>query len=161
VAEAADPIFALPGDGDTVRNPAGGPLTFKLRGARTGGSMTVFESVAAAGEGPPLHTHAEQDELLYFLDGKFRVKCGGQVREAPVGSTLFIPRGAPHTWQNVGKSASRFLVVFAPAAPGMETFFDRAAETPSGDIAEVFAELGPAAGMEVLGPPLAESDPLT
>ena len=43
----------------------------------------------------------------------------------------------------------------------MEAFFDRFAELPPGPVGpEVFAALGRDAGMEVLGPPLAVSDPL-
>ena len=36
--------------------------------------MTAFESAAAPGEGPPLHRHASEDEVLYVLKGRLRVK---------------------------------------------------------------------------------------
>jgi hypothetical protein len=43
----------------------------------------------------------------------------------------------------------------------MEAFFDRFAELPPGPVDPgVFAALGRDVGMEVLGPPLAVSDPL-
>jgi len=44
--------------------------------------------------------------------------------------------------------------------PGMERFFSAFAEVPEdGPVQEEFARLGSEAGMEVVGPPLAQSDP--
>ena len=152
-------VHPAPGEGETVRNPLGGPLAFKARGAETGGAMTAFESTAAAGEGPPLHVHTNADEVLYIVEGSFRFKLDGELRDSPAGSFVFIPRGAPHTWQNVGAEPGRLLVLFTPAA--MEPFFDRFAELPDGaSVPEAFRTLGADAGMEVVGPPLAKSDPL-
>jgi len=51
------PIFIAPGDGRTIRNPAGGMLTFMAGSEETGGAVTMWESTAAPGEGPPLHLH--------------------------------------------------------------------------------------------------------
>lgn len=145
----------------TVRNPVGGPLTFKLRGAQTKGALTVFELTAAPDEGPPLHVHANEDEVVYVLEGTLRFKLVDDVRPAPSGAFVYIPRGVPHTWQNVGGTRARILVIFTPAAAGLETFFDRFAELPDDASAiEAFRTLGSEAGMDVVGPPLAESDPL-
>jgi hypothetical protein len=49
------------------------------------------------------------------------------------------------------------LVVFTPG--GMEAFFDRFAELTEVD-PEAFARLGKEVGMDIVGPPLAVSDPL-
>jgi quercetin dioxygenase-like cupin family protein len=147
-------------DGRKLRNPAGGELRFTARGEQTGGSLTSFESSAAPGEGPPLHVHANEDEVLYVIEGRLRFILGTRVEEAPAGSLVFIPRGVEHTWQNVGDVPARFLVLFTPAATGMEQFFERAAELPDDvGVAEVFKQLGADAGMEVLGPPMARASP--
>ena len=62
-------------------------------------------------------------------------------------------------FQNIGDAPSRILVLFSPA--GMEAFFDRFAQLPPGPVEpSVFAALGRDVGMDVLGPPLAISDPL-
>src|SRR6266542_4459985 len=114
-------IHLGPGAGVTVSNPVGGSLTFKARGHETNGTVVALESRAAPGEGPPLHVHANEDEVVYALEGTFRFKLDGEVRDAPAGSFMFIPRGVPHTWQNVGDEPARVLAVFTPA--GMETFF--------------------------------------
>jgi quercetin dioxygenase-like cupin family protein len=55
--------------------------------------MTVFETVAAPQEGPPLHFHQLQDEWLYVLEGEMRFRLGDDVMPAPAGSFAFIPRG--------------------------------------------------------------------
>ncbi len=49
--------------------------------------------------------------------------------------------------------------MFTPA--GMETFFDRFAALPGGsDVPQAFRSIGSQVGMDVVGPPLAASDPL-
>ena len=150
------------GDGHSVRNPLGGVIEFKARAEETAGALTAFESAAAPGEGPPLHVHADANEVLYFLDGRFRVKIDDTVRDASSGSFVFIPKGTPHTWQNVGDAPGHLLVMFMPAAPGMERFFERfSAEGADGSAADAFATLADAAAMKVVGPPLARSDPVS
>ena len=136
-----------------MRNPVGGSLTFKARAAETGGGLTALESVAAPGEGPPLHQHADSDETMYVVDGSFRFVIDGELHDGPAGSCVFIPRRVSHTWQNVGDGPGTLFVVFTPAAAGMETFFERfAAHGAPGP--DAFHELAADAGMAVLGPPL-------
>jgi len=154
-----EPVVLAPGEGATVQGPAGGPLTFKVRAAQTGGALTAFENVIAPGDGPPLHAHDRERESWYVLEGTLRFKLGEELRAAPAGSFVHVPPGMPHCFQNVGEGPARILVLFSPA--GMESFFDRFAELPPGPVDPgVFATLGRDAGMTVLGPPLAVSDPL-
>ena len=147
-------------EGVTVKPPVGSALTFKVRGDETAGGLMAFESVTAPGEGPPLHVHSYQDEVWYALDGTFRFYDGHEVRDAPTGTFVFIPRGVAHTWQNVGGAPGRLLVLSTPA--GLETFFERFAELPEGAFSpeEAFRTLGSEVGMDLVGPPLAESHPL-
>jgi quercetin dioxygenase-like cupin family protein len=151
--------FALkPGAGTAVRNPVGGQLVFKLRGEQSNGAMTVIETVAAPGEGPPLHFHQLQDEWLYVLKGELRFRLGDDVLPAPAGSFAFIPRGVAHTWQNVGREPAVLLALSAPS--GLERFFERYAELPEQAANDDrFRALAPEEGMTVLGPPLAQSHP--
>lgn len=153
------PVVLGNGEGETIQGPAGGPLTFKVRGAQTGGTLTAFENVVAPGDGPPLHAHEREGESWYVLEGSLRFKLGSEIRSAPAGSFVFVPAGTPHCFQNVGDAPARIFVLFAPA--GMEAFFDRFAGLPAGKIDPgAFATLGREVGMEVLGPPLAVSDPI-
>ena len=110
------------------------------------------------GKGPPLHRHAEEDEAYYVIAGDMRVRFGDDVVQAPTGSFVFIPAGTPHCFQNAGSEPARMLVLFAPA--GMEPYFDGVAElSPRPIDPATMQALAAAAGMEVLGPPLAESHP--
>ena len=147
-------VFLGPDEGEVLANPIGGPLTFKLRGAESDGMLAAFVSTAPAGEGPPLHRHERQDEIWFALEGTLRVRLDDVVRDAPAGTFVFIPKGLPHTWQNVGEGPARILVITAPAA-GLEQFFERFAALPAdASPTEAFRRLGAEAGMTVLGPPL-------
>ena len=45
---------------------------------------------------------------------------------APQGSVVYAPRGAPHTFRNVGSTPSRHLVVALPS--GFDEFYVRSGE---------------------------------
>lgn len=153
------PFVTLPDEGRTMQGPAGGPLTMKALGDQTAGSTTALENVIAPGEGPPLHLHRAQDEIWYLLEGALRFRLGDEVSHAPEGSLVFVPRGTPHCFQNVEGEPARILVVFTPA--GMEGFFEGFAQMPPGPVdPEAFAALAGESGMEVVGPPLAQSHPI-
>ncbi len=152
-------IVVGPGEGQTVANPAGGGLTYKARSAQTGGALTAWESTAAPGEGPPLHRHVDEDEFMYVLEGRLRLRLEETDHTASAASFVFIPRGVPHAWQDAGEGRARNLFVFTPGSPGMERFFERSAQLPEDTrMAEAFKALANDAGMEVLGPALGPAD---
>ena len=157
-----EPLALGPGEGLAVRNPVGGILTFKVTADQSGGAVTAIDTVAAPGEGPPLHVHRDEDEIVYAVDGMLRLKLADDLIQAPAGSFVFIPKGTPHTWQNVGDAPARFFVVVMPAARAFERFFLTYAELPEHERgAEAFARLADETqALEVLGPPLAQSDPI-
>ena len=152
------PFILEPGAGISVRNPVGGQLVFKLRGDQSNGAMTVFETVVAPNEGPPLHFHLLHDEWLYVLEGEMRFRLMDDVVPAPAASFVFIPRGVAHAWQNVGREPAVLLAMMAPS--GLEQFFERYAKlTEQAGNLDTFRALAPDAGMTVIGPPLAQSHP--
>ena len=110
----ASTVALGPGEGATIENPVGGAIVFKATAAETGGTMTVFETIVAPGEGPPLHVHANEDEAVY-VPKAISTSVSGRTCAARRPAFLFIPRGTPHTFQNVGGDAARFLVIFAPS----------------------------------------------
>jgi quercetin dioxygenase-like cupin family protein len=147
----AQPTFRGPGEGLVLSNPVGGHVTFKVRGEQTDGRLTAFETVVAPGDGPPLHVHTNEDETFYVLEGDVRFKLADELRQGGRGTFLFIPRGTPHTFQNVGREDARVLIHFSPA--GMERFFQDFADLAAADPSS-FATIGAEAGMIVVGPPL-------
>jgi quercetin dioxygenase-like cupin family protein len=143
----ATPLVVGPGGGETVRNPVGGIVTFKATGEETAGALTLFESVIAPGDGPPLHVHSNEDEVLYVLEGEMRFRLGDEVHDAPPGTTMYAPRGVAHCFHNAGPTPSRLLIFFTPS--GMERFFGLTGGDPA-----AFQAAAAEVGMEVVGPPL-------
>ena len=148
-----------PGGGTTVRGPVGGPTIIKARTENTAGTFTLLENIVAARQGPPLHVHAREDEMWFVLDGHFRFRADDEILDAPAGSFVFVPRGTRHCFQNVGDEPARIMVMFTPA--GMERFFEQHARLPPGPVdPDSYAAIARDNWMEVVGPPLADSDPL-
>ena len=147
------PYALAAGEGDHIRGPAGGPAVFKARGEDTGGTFTALENEIAPRQGPPLHRHPNEDEMYYVLGGRLRFVAGEREFEAETGGFVFVPRGTPHCFQNIGDGMAKLLVMFTPS--GMERFFEAQADLPPGPIDQAtFREIAALAGMEVLGPPL-------
>jgi quercetin dioxygenase-like cupin family protein len=145
------------GEGERIRSPLGGDVTQILRGEHSNGELAALEAINGPGEGPPLHVHTREDETVYVLEGEFRWKLGDELSVTGPGSFVFIPRGVSHTWQVIGEGDGRMLVTFFPA--GMEGFFDRLSSMTEFDL-DTFSAAAAEHGMEVVGPPLAQSDPL-
>jgi len=130
---AARPRGLMEMDSEHVPEPrsvALGPnqVTFLLSAQQTGGVFSLTEFAAAPPPAPPapIHRHLDADETLYILEGDFRFVVDGELRPAPAGSFIFIPRGTPHTVENVGTDMGRMLVVLAP--PGFEQFWAERAQ---------------------------------
>ena len=153
-------LILAPEEGLSVENPMGGLFTFKITSDTSDGALTAIETFVVRQEGPPLHVH-DQDEVIYTLAGRMRVKLGHTLREVQAGSFVFIPRGTPHTWQNVGAEPLRFFASIMPAAVAFEEFFKRYAQLPAEERGvEAFARVAAETqAFEVVGPPLSESDP--
>jgi quercetin dioxygenase-like cupin family protein len=65
-------------------------------------------------EGPPQHRHAEHDEGFYVVSGTARFTVGRTEHEAPAGTLVMVPPGAPHTFANPGDEPVVMLNTFTP-----------------------------------------------
>lgn len=157
MAHIVEPFLVLPGDGEPLRGPVGGPARILARAETTNGGFTAIENEIPPGQGPAEHIHVREDEMYYVLDGAVRFKADGRYFDAVPGSFMFIPRGTRHCFRNDGDVPARLLVMFAPA--GMERFFEGIAALPPGppDPAE-YRRVAHAAWMEVVGPPMSEGE---
>lgn len=70
--------------------------------------MRIFE--IDPGKGIPEHSHPWEHEE-YVLDGRLIIKIGGQSYSAGKGCSVFIPPGAPHSYQNVGEGKAVFICI--------------------------------------------------
>ena len=121
---------------------------------QTGGSIGVFRQSIAPGSGPPAHVHRDADEVLYVIDGSFKVKLGDKLVDAPAKSLIFVPRGTAHAFVNTGSGPGTLLVSVTPG--GFEKYFAERA----GVDAKKSAELMKVHHAEVVGPPLKQGSPL-
>lgn len=145
-------------DGEVIRSPVAGQMLLKARAETTGGTFALLESVVPPGAGPPRHRHHDADEMYVVLEGTFRFELDDRIEPAPVGAFVFIPRGTPHCFQNIGATEGRFLVMFTPA--GTERYFEVQASFPPGSMdSDEHRSVATAHAMEVLGPPLSVRHP--
>lgn len=119
---------------------------------QSGGIAGIFESVVPSGGGPPVHVHHNEDEVIHVIEGAYEFWLDGKTIHVPAGASIFLPRGAPHTFR-VGNSAQgRNLTILTPG--GMEEFFVEAAAEKlciPDDMARIL-ELAGRYGLEFRGP---------
>jgi len=94
-----------------------GPACMRLLedGSTTAHRLGVGEiTLAPHSSGPPQHRHAEHDEGFYVVSGTARFIVGNTSHDAPPGSFVMIPPGAPHTFANPGDETLVLLNTFTP-----------------------------------------------
>jgi uncharacterized cupin superfamily protein len=70
--------------------------------------------------------HRRDDETFVVLEGELSLLTASGWVSAPQGTVVYAPRGAPHTYRNVGSSSSRHLVLNQPS--GFDEFYVRCGE---------------------------------
>src|SRR6202167_2435739 len=63
---------------------------------------------------PPQHRHARHDEGFYVVSGTARFTVGETVHDAPAGTLVMVPPGAPHTFANPTGETTVLLNTFTP-----------------------------------------------
>jgi quercetin dioxygenase-like cupin family protein len=117
---AVTPLLG-PDQGEAVHLLALG-VRFMIDGERTGGAFSLVEHpLPPRALGAPLHTHHNEDEYSYVLEGRFGVQLGPDTLEVGPGDLLFKPRGVAHAFWNAGEEPARLLELISPA--GFENYF--------------------------------------
>ena len=94
-----------------------GPMraVFKADGAETRDRYSVSEWwLKPNSEGPGAHSHDENDELFFIIEGQPSVLIGETWHESPAGSFLLIPARTIHDFENRTTSPAGLLNVFIP-----------------------------------------------
>jgi quercetin dioxygenase-like cupin family protein len=102
----------------TPREP--GRYRAKVTGDQTEGRLSQVHIIEPRGAAPPRHLHHDADETFYVIDGEVSVFLGEERINVGPGASLFVPKGAVHTWL-VRSAQAEALVTLAPA--GLEGFF--------------------------------------
>lgn len=119
-ATAIRPILSAD-QGEQVRLLALG-VRFLIDGEATGGRFSLVEHpLPPRALGAPMHTHTNEDEYSYILEGRLGLQLGEEVLEAGPGDLVFKPRGVQHTFWNAGDEPVRLLELISPA--GFENYF--------------------------------------
>src|SRR5215211_7166592 len=117
----------------------------------TGGRFALIETLSRKGTEPPRHTHRNEDEAWYVLEGEVSFYIGDETRRATPGSFGFETE------------VIRMLILLAPGGPE-EHFRDRRFSEPAQaltlppppegppDVAALVADME-RYGVEVVGPP--------
>ena len=83
----------------------------------TSASVSLVEHPMAPGVlGSPVHTHSQEDELSYILEGTVQALVGDQVLTAVAGGYIWKPRGVSHAFWNPGPTPARVLEIITPGA---------------------------------------------
>jgi mannose-6-phosphate isomerase-like protein (cupin superfamily) len=103
-----------PNDGDAIRL---GPVKMRILedGSTTDHRLGVGEiTLPPHTAGPPQHRHARHDEGFCVVSGTARVTVGDTTHDAPAGTLVMVPPGAPHTFANPGEEPAVLLNTFTP-----------------------------------------------
>jgi quercetin dioxygenase-like cupin family protein len=155
---SAVPIVRQAGEGEQMWFAGGGTFTWKATAAETGGAFVMLEDRMEHGKTTPLHTHPNEDEAIYVLEGEILVDVEGQQHRVGQGGLFVAPRGVPHAFMVTSESAH----VLTVQTPGTGESFYREAGEPvrsaedasrPADWARLRAAAERSESIELLGPP--------
>jgi quercetin dioxygenase-like cupin family protein len=130
--------------------------TFLVTGEESGGRYFSMLATVPPNGGPPPHTHSNEDETFYVLEGAPTFRLGDERIVAGPGDFVNVPKGVLHCFRNFSDAPVTMILTFTPA--GIEHFFQETLErayditaTAPDNLEEVgrrYAEAAPRYGME-------------
>ena len=134
----------------------GGPMRVLVGAEDSARTISVLEQRLDEPGGPPLHIHDESDEILMVIDGgPLTVVLGTERRLLEKGGVVFIPRGTPHSFNNL---SGRPCVMVGIATPGgiekqlheQAVYFNNLRGAPDhAKVSEIWGDQG-----RIVGPPV-------
>jgi quercetin dioxygenase-like cupin family protein len=89
-------------------------IHYLVDGADKGG-LGVFEmKVPPGAHVPPPHSHSNNEECVYVLEGVLRYSVDAETRDLQPGDWMSTPRGSVHHFCNTGSETARVLVIMTP-----------------------------------------------
>ncbi len=89
-------------------------IRYLIDGTATGG-MGVFEMEVPPGSMvPPPHSHSNNEECVYVLEGVLKYSVDGTTRDLGPGEWMFTPRGSVHAFSNPHGDTAKALIVLTP-----------------------------------------------
>ena len=98
-------------------------IRYLVDGAQNGG-LGLFEMTVPVGAHvPPPHSHSNNEECVYVLEGVLRYTVDDETRDLKPGEWMSTPRGSVHQFSNPGTETARTLVMLTPDI-GAQFFHD-------------------------------------
>jgi quercetin dioxygenase-like cupin family protein len=114
MTDTADVSVVTPDGGELIEL---GPIQMRILedGRTTKHRLGVGEiTLPPHTAGPPQHRHAQHDEGFYVVSGTVRFTVGTTGHDAPAGTLVMVPPGAPHTFANATDEQAVVLNTFTP-----------------------------------------------
>lgn len=127
------------GEGTTLLQGPLGAILLAGADATGGGAAFVVHPLAPRALGAPVHTHRNEDEWSFVLEGDVGVQLGDDTLLARPGDLVMKPRGVPHAFWNASDEPAKLLEVITPG--GFEGYFARLAEVLRPGVAPDMAAL--------------------
>jgi quercetin dioxygenase-like cupin family protein len=106
-------------------------IRYLVDGSQTS-SLGMFElTVPPASNVPPPHSHSDNEEIVYVLEGTLRYTVGSEARDLTPGQGMRTPKGTVHAFSNPFGSVARALITLSPDI-GAQYFKDVAAVVDAG-----------------------------
>ena len=118
-------------------------IRYLIDGTVTGAGTGMFELMVPPGARvPPAHSHRDNEEIVYVLDGVLRYTVDDETRDLTPGERMYTPRGSVHAFSNPHDSPARALIILTPDI-GARYFLDIAAvaSAPGGPNPAKMAEI--------------------
>ena len=120
-------------------------IRYLMDGTVSGAGVGMFElTVPPGARVPPAHSHSNNEEVVYVLEGTLRYTVDDETRDLAAGERMYTARGSVHAFANPHDQPARALIILTPDI-GAQYFRDVAvaAAAPGGP--------NPAAMAEVMG----------
>ncbi|MEM6994377.1 MAG: cupin domain-containing protein [Myxococcota bacterium] len=114
-------LVVRPGKGEQTA----ADMVMILRSRRLAGHFSIMEGEVRPNELLAFHTHANEDQHMYLIEGELQFEVGGAdgIRfSAGPGSHVLKPRGVSHGFWNLGTTTARY--VETSTQDGFEHFVD-------------------------------------
>jgi quercetin dioxygenase-like cupin family protein len=90
-------------------------IRYLIDGTVTGAGSGMFElTVPPGARVPPAHSHRDNEEIVYVLDGVLRYSVDDETRDLTPGQRMYTPRGSVHEFSNPHESPARALIILTP-----------------------------------------------
>ena len=107
-------------------------IRYLVDGTVSGAATGLFElTVGPGARVPPAHSHTDNEEIVYVLEGRLDYRVGQDKRVLGPGERMLTPRGEVHAFSNPHDTPARALIMLTPDI-GAQYFRDIAAAVAGG-----------------------------